>query len=96
MVSTTSSCYFTRDNHLVPFVYRYPILGDFEKQSWLDQYCRNPEVDPSVNDCTNPYFADFALEPRQLVCRTTNMTSTCPQNTNLNKDLVNLIKGKVN
>jgi hypothetical protein len=89
-----STCYYTRNDDLVPYVYRYPVLGDFEKQLWLDQYCQTPSVNPSVNECINPYFADFDfLGTRKLVCRTTN--HTCPQITHLNDKLNDLIRGKV-
>ena len=90
---TDSECYYTRDNDLLPLVSRYPIFGDFERQLWLDQYCQSSEVNPNVDACNNPYFADFDHTNAKLVCRTTDLSDTCPQIASVTEDLYKLLRG---
>ena len=85
-------CYWAR-SRLKRIANRYPVLGDFEKQLWLDQHCQNPEVNLDVLQCDMPYFADFSVLLNRLVCRTTNLTSTCPVKTGLNSALAKLKTG---
>ena len=92
---TSSECYYSRDTSLLPRVSRYPVFGDFERQLWLDQYCQSSEVNPNVGTCNNPYYADFDRTNKKLVCRTRDLSSTCPQISSVNEDLYNLLRGRI-
>ena len=67
---------------------RYPVLGDFEKQLWLDTFCQNQ----IVSGCAEPYFAQYNDASQELICRTVNTnSSTCPVKNGIHQDLINMV-----
>ena len=84
------TCLYTRHSSLRPIVFRYPVLGDFEKQLWLDTFCQNQDV----SGCSEPYFANYNATSEELVCRTVVTTGSCPVITGLHEGLLNLSRGK--
>lgn len=67
---------------------KYPVLGDFEKQLWLDTFCQNQ----IVSVCSEPYFAQYNDASQELICRTVNTnSSTCPVKNGIHQDLVNMV-----
>ena len=83
-------CLYSSHDELLPIALRYPVLGDFEKQLWLDTFCRNQHV----SGCSQEYFAKYNSASQELVCRTMATTSSCPVITGLHDGLLNLTTGK--
>ena len=83
-------CLVTMHDALLPIVLRYPVLGDFEKQLWLDTFCQNQDM----SGCSQAYFADYNATSQELVCRTVATTTSCPVITALHEGLFNMTTGK--
>ena len=84
-----SECLYSRKHdELMAIALKYPVLGDFEKQLWLDTFCQNQDV----SGCSEPYFAQYDGTLGELICRTVETTSsTCPVKNATHTDLFNMM-----
>ena len=87
-----SICLYTKHDELLPVALRYPVLGDFEKQLWMDTFCQNQDV----SGCSQEYFANYNATSQELLCRTVVTTTSCPVITGLHEALMNLTTGRKN
>ena len=85
-----STCYYSTSDELRKMALRYPVLGDFEKQLWLDTFCQTQDT----SSCSEPYFAQYNASSQEFECRTVGTTSSCPIQAGLHDDLDDLTTGK--
>lgn len=85
-----SKCLYSGSrDELMVIALRYPVLGDFEKQLWLDTFCQNQDVS---GGCSEPYFAQYNATLHELICRSVETTSsTCPVKNGAHTDLFNMM-----